>query len=113
MYHCVYVYVCVYIYTCLFVNYVMQNENTLPLVFNCHNISLFRWMPDEVIDTLTPKMILDRPNTYTYTKAMAEYLLVEEAGDLPVAICRPSIVGASWKEPFPVCKYDTSISYFL
>ena len=59
-------------------------------------------MPDDVIETLTPRLVNQRPNTYTYTKAMAEYLLQEDAGDLPIAICRPSIVGASWTEPFAV-----------
>ena len=60
-------------------------------------------MSDDVVDTLTPKMVAPRPNTYTYTKAMAEYLLVEECGGLPVAIFRPSIVGASLEEPVPGC----------
>lgn len=59
-------------------------------------------MDDELVSALTPKLIGKRPNTYTYTKAMAEYLVQQEAGDLKVAIVRPSIVGASWKEPFPV-----------
>lgn len=59
-------------------------------------------MDDELVSTLTPKLIGKRPNTYTYTKALAEYLVQQEAGDLNVAIIRPSIVGASWKEPFPV-----------
>uniref|UniRef100_A0A8C2X624 Fatty acyl-CoA reductase n=1 Tax=Cyclopterus lumpus TaxID=8103 RepID=A0A8C2X624_CYCLU len=59
------------------------------------------WMDDELVSALTPKLIGERPNTYTYTKALAEYLVQQEAGDLNVAIVRPSIVGASWKEPFP------------
>lgn len=59
-------------------------------------------MDDDLVSTLTPKLLGKRPNTYTYTKALAEYLLQQEAGDLNVAIVRPSIVGASWKEPFPV-----------
>ncbi|XP_008295340.1 fatty acyl-CoA reductase 1 [Stegastes partitus] len=59
------------------------------------------WMDDDLVSTLTPKLIGERPNTYTYTKALAEYLVQQEAGDLNVAIVRPSIVGASWKEPFP------------
>ena len=59
-------------------------------------------MDTETIGALTAKLIGSRPNTYTYTKAMAEALLIEEAHDLPVAIVRPSIVGASWEEPVPV-----------
>lgn len=59
-------------------------------------------MDEELVSTLTPKLIKQHPNTYTYTKALAEYLVQQEAGHLNVAIVRPSIVGASWKEPFPV-----------
>jgi fatty acyl-CoA reductase len=57
------------------------------------------WMDDELVNVLTPKLLGDRPNTYTYTKALAESLLVDECGSLPVAIVRPSIVTASWREP--------------
>ncbi|XP_028263541.1 fatty acyl-CoA reductase 1 isoform X2 [Parambassis ranga] len=64
-------------------------------------IDTLDWMDDDLVSTLTPKLIGKRPNTYTYTKALAEYLLQQEAGDLNVAIVRPSIVGASWKEPVP------------
>ncbi|KAM9754354.1 fatty acyl-CoA reductase 1 isoform 1-T1 [Menidia menidia] len=64
-------------------------------------IDTLDWMDDDLVSALTPKLIGERPNTYTYTKALAEYLVLQEAGDLNVAIVRPSIVGASWKEPFP------------
>ena len=59
-------------------------------------------MDDKLVDVMTPKLIGERPNTYTYTKALAEYLVQQECGNLNVAIVRPSIVGASWMEPFPV-----------
>jgi len=54
------------------------------------------------VNDITPKLIGDRPNTYTYTKALAEYVVQQEGARLNTAIIRPSIVGASWKEPFPV-----------
>ena len=41
------------------------------------------------------------PNTYTYTKALAERMLLKECGDLPLAIVRPSIVTAAKQEPIP------------
>lgn len=41
------------------------------------------------------------PNTYTYTKALAEQLLEEQCGTVPLAIVRPSIVTAALKEPVP------------
>ncbi|XP_024864499.1 fatty acyl-CoA reductase 1 isoform X2 [Kryptolebias marmoratus] len=64
-------------------------------------IDTLGWMDDDLVSTLTPKLLGERPNTYTFTKALAEYLVLQEAGDLNIAIVRPSIVGASWKEPFP------------
>lgn len=46
-------------------------------------------------------MIGKRPNTYTFTKALAEHLLSEECGGIPLAIVRPTIVTAALKEPIP------------
>jgi alcohol-forming fatty acyl-CoA reductase len=39
------------------------------------------------------------PNTYTFTKCLAEHLTVGRAGDLPVTIVRPSIVSACRTHP--------------
>ncbi|XP_069759271.1 fatty acyl-CoA reductase 1 isoform X4 [Narcine bancroftii] len=64
-------------------------------------IEALEWMDDDLVQDITRKLIGERPNTYTYTKAMAEYVVQQECGNLNVAIVRPSIVGASWKEPFP------------
>lgn len=64
-------------------------------------IDATEWMNSELMTALTPHLIKGRPNTYTFTKALAESLLIEECGNLPVAIVRPSIVTAAWKEPIP------------
>ncbi|XP_075568146.1 fatty acyl-CoA reductase 1 isoform X7 [Pelecanus crispus] len=64
-------------------------------------IDSLEWMDDGLVEDITPKLIGDRPNTYIFTKALAEYVVQQEAEKLNVAIIRPSIVGASWKEPFP------------
>lgn len=61
-----------------------------------------RWMDDDMLNSITPKLLGNKPNTYTYTKQLAEHLLVTEGASLPLAIIRPSIVGAAWKEPLPV-----------
>lgn len=61
-----------------------------------------------MIDQVTPKLIGNLPNTYTYTKKLAELVVATESGDLPITIVRPSIIGASWKEPVSV-----SIKYML
>ncbi|MFL5927719.1 MAG: SDR family oxidoreductase [Gaiellaceae bacterium] len=41
------------------------------------------------------------PNAYTLTKCLGEHLLVERRGKVPLCIVRPSIVCASWRDPFP------------
>jgi len=53
------------------------------------------------IEKQTPAIIGEFPNTYTYTKSMAERLLQKHRGDLPTFIIRPSIVGCSYREPYP------------
>ena len=77
-------------------------------------------MDSEKLDApeMTKMMIGNRPNTYTFTKvepkyktvnpsypcvvqALAEAVLHTEGAGLPLAIIRPSIVTAAWKEPFP------------
>jgi long-chain acyl-CoA synthetase len=40
------------------------------------------------------------PNTYTFTKSLAESLIAKLGADLPVAIVRPSIVETSTHDPF-------------
>ena len=62
-------------------------------------------MDDSMMDSVTGGLIGDKPNTYTYTKQLAETLLMEEAQGLPVAILRPSIVTAAWREPLPVLAF--------
>ena len=58
-------------------------------------------LDDESLDKITPNHLGDKPNTYTNTKQLPEHLLLNESEAMPLAIVRPSIVGASWKEPFP------------
>ncbi|XP_065867409.1 fatty acyl-CoA reductase 3-like [Euphorbia lathyris] len=41
------------------------------------------------------------PNTYVFTKAMGEMLLVHLKETLPVVIIRPTMVSSTYKEPFP------------
>lgn len=62
-------------------------------------IACTTWMDDGLVEELTPKLIANRPNTYTFTKALAESMLRAESGSLPVAIVRPSIVLSSFREP--------------
>ncbi|KAF5281903.1 hypothetical protein FQR65_LT14487 [Abscondita terminalis] len=58
-------------------------------------------LPPDVIKLIAQKLIGKHPNTYTLTKALAECIVLEYSTILPTAIVRPSIVTASWMEPFP------------
>ncbi|XP_057781285.1 fatty acyl-CoA reductase 2, chloroplastic-like [Salvia miltiorrhiza] len=40
-------------------------------------------------------------NTYHLTKAMAEMIIHETRGDIPVLIIRPSVIESCYKEPYP------------
>ncbi|KAK4790517.1 hypothetical protein SAY86_017821 [Trapa natans] len=40
-------------------------------------------------------------DTYAFTKAMAEMIITDYKGQIPVAIVRPSIIESSYQEPFP------------
>jgi fatty acyl-CoA reductase len=76
------------------------NEIIYPPPADPHKlVQSVEWMNDDIINTITPELIGNKPNTYTYTKALAEHLLSEESGVLPICIVRPSIVTATWKEP--------------
>ncbi|KAG1656882.1 Lysophospholipid acyltransferase 5 [Nymphon striatum] len=59
------------------------------------------WMDDKMVETITPAMLGKKPNTYTFTKAMAETIIEQHRKHVPVVIVRPSIVTCSWKDPVP------------
>ncbi|KAF5280111.1 hypothetical protein FQA39_LY18145 [Lamprigera yunnana] len=61
--------------------------------------SVVEALEENLVDTLTPKLVGNRPNTYTFTKALAESWLKENRGDLPLVIVRPSIVISSIHGP--------------
>ncbi|OMJ82851.1 hypothetical protein SteCoe_16318 [Stentor coeruleus] len=58
-------------------------------------------IPVEIIEKQTPKILGKYPNTYTFTKCLTEQILMKEAQGLPLCIVRPTIIGGSWKEPYP------------
>jgi 1-acyl-sn-glycerol-3-phosphate acyltransferase len=41
------------------------------------------------------------PNTYTFTKCLAETLLAQRRGNVPLTLLRPSVVSACRRRPFP------------
>lgn len=60
-----------------------------------------RWTRDELIEAgIRRARELGWPNTYTFTKSVAESLIAKHAANLPVAVVRPSIVETSTHDPF-------------
>lgn len=56
---------------------------------------------DDVIRMLTKQYTNFMPNTYTFTKALAEQTVDDSKDELPLVLFRPSIVISTMKEPFP------------
>ncbi|XP_033211757.1 fatty acyl-CoA reductase wat-like [Belonocnema kinseyi] len=64
-------------------------------------LKLVECMPEEAIDQLTPTIISSWPNTYAFTKAMAEDYVRRRNKGLPIGIFRPAIVVSTANEPIP------------
>ncbi|KAL6426742.1 hypothetical protein ACFW04_009232 [Cataglyphis niger] len=62
---------------------------------------LVQWLDEDSTDLITPTLLHPHPNTYTYTKRLAETLVANEYPNLPCCIARPSIVIPSYTEPMP------------
>lgn len=45
------------------------------------------------------QLMLGHSNPYTFSKALAEYLISEEGSGIPMVIFRPPLVGATYKDP--------------
>uniref|UniRef100_A0A336LR38 Fatty acyl-CoA reductase n=1 Tax=Culicoides sonorensis TaxID=179676 RepID=A0A336LR38_CULSO len=64
-------------------------------------ISACEWLDDAAIDGITKKILGDIPNTYAFTKALSESLVMESMKEIPSVVWRPSIIIPCWKEPIP------------
>ncbi|OXU23253.1 hypothetical protein TSAR_012798 [Trichomalopsis sarcophagae] len=64
-------------------------------------IKIAETVDDHTLRILTPKYMGSFPNTYTFTKRLAEGVVADFAGILPIVVFRPSIVISSMEEPVP------------
>lgn len=64
-------------------------------------IDICETMDEEVLNMMAPKYTKFMPNTYTFTKALAEQIIDDHKDELPLVMFRPSIVISTMKEPFP------------
>ncbi|XP_065204287.1 fatty acyl-CoA reductase wat-like [Planococcus citri] len=56
-------------------------------------------MNDSEVDFETPKILGEWPNTYSFTKALAECVVKNESQDLPIGLFRPTVVISTYQEP--------------
>ncbi|XP_014210800.1 fatty acyl-CoA reductase wat-like [Copidosoma floridanum] len=75
-----------------FYDYPIKNKELLSLV-NC--------LPEETVNEISPRIISPWPNTYAFTKAIAEDLIRSRNKSLPIGIFRPGIVISTANEPMP------------
>ncbi|XP_077258851.1 fatty acyl-CoA reductase wat-like isoform X3 [Temnothorax americanus] len=73
-----------------FYSYPLNHKDLIPFTRNLH---------ENIIEEKISRISSQWPNTYTFTKAIAEGLLRDESENLPVGIFRPAIVLSSAEEP--------------
>ena len=77
-----------------------------------------RWLRSALTEAGTKRALeLGWPNTYTFTKSLAESLIAKYGASLPIAIVRPAIVETSMSRPFlgwnEGINTSASLSYLL
>jgi thioester reductase-like protein len=77
-----------------------------------------RWLRDTLTEAGSKRALeLGWPNTYTFTKSLAESLIAKYGAELPIAVARPAIVETSLSRPFPGwnegINTSASLSYLL
>jgi alcohol-forming fatty acyl-CoA reductase len=73
---------------------------------NPHNpddlIRMAEWMSDEAMASMQKELLGLHPNTYTYTKHLAEIMVQREfENGMPITIVRPTVVMPSLSDPIP------------
>ncbi|KAL2719271.1 fatty acyl-CoA reductase wat-like isoform X2, partial [Vespula squamosa] len=62
-------------------------------------LDLMDSMDEKLIDDITPQLLGLWPNTYLYTKSVAENVVRKNAGMIPIGIFRPGMVISTYREP--------------
>ncbi|XP_046837277.1 fatty acyl-CoA reductase wat-like isoform X1 [Vespa crabro] len=62
-------------------------------------INLVESINEKLLDEITPRLLGICPNSYVYTKAVAENVVKKNIGIIPIGIFRPAIVISTYREP--------------
>ncbi|KAK4873201.1 hypothetical protein RN001_015230 [Aquatica leii] len=77
-------------------------------------LMLLKMFDGKRLNEMSPIILNDFPNPYTATKSLAEDLIRRTAGDLPIAVVRPTIITPALEEPLPgwTNQYQTYVKLF-
>ncbi|KAL2741585.1 fatty acyl-CoA reductase wat-like isoform X2 [Vespula squamosa] len=64
-------------------------------------INLMDVLNEKLLDVITPQLIGMYPNTYVFTKSVAENVIKKHTDSIPIGIFRPAIVTPTYREPIP------------
>ncbi|XP_013143046.1 PREDICTED: fatty acyl-CoA reductase 1-like [Papilio polytes] len=64
-------------------------------------IQLVENLDEDNLKEVTPALLKDWPNTYSFSKAVAEEMIRITDGDLPICVVKPAIVIPTNREPVP------------
>lgn len=64
-------------------------------------IRMSEWMTDSTMDAIQKDLLGQHPNSFTYTKQLAEVLVQREQNELPVSIVRPAMLLPTVAHPIP------------
>lgn len=80
---------------------IVEEEIYPPVADWKKTIEICEKLEEEQLDMVAPQYMNFMPNTYTFTKNLAEHVVLDYKDKLPLVLFRPSIVISSMKEPFP------------
>ncbi|CAG7787074.1 unnamed protein product, partial [Allacma fusca] len=58
-------------------------------------------LSDELFDCISPSLLKDKPNSYTYSKQLSEALIDQWKTELPLCIVRPAVITGAANDPIP------------
>lgn len=77
-------------------------ENLYPAPADAEKIiEMINTLNDEELAAKQASILGEHPNTYTFTKHLAEHEVAKCADKFPCGIVRPSMITGAWKEPVP------------
>ncbi|KAL2734722.1 fatty acyl-CoA reductase wat-like isoform X2 [Vespula maculifrons] len=62
---------------------------------------LTNYMDEKLLNDITPQLLGTYPNTYVFTKSIAESVVRKHVDSMPIGIFRPAIVISTYQEPIP------------